>query len=105
MAPDLHRDKGRSYEMKNWEEEPVPISPETSRRSHEAILESGSDGDLQQEKGGIRKIFKKLGRRDSEADGDEMTITRTSEVELQIESISGRKSKRYSRQREPPQTQ
>ena len=101
MIPELSKDKGRSYELKEWEEEQAIVGPESSRRL-DTIPDSGSDSDSHQEKGGLRKILKKMGVKDSHANEDDMTITMTSEVELQIEPASNRQSKHY-RQESPRQ--
>jgi hypothetical protein len=102
MVPELSKDKGRSYELKDWGEEPTAVSREPSRRLH-TIADTGSDSDSQQE-GGFRKMLKKIGVKDPYADKDDMTITMTSEIELQIEPASQSRSRENLR-REPSRPQ
>lgn len=104
--PDLDHDQGRSYELKNWDEERAILSPEPldqTRRSQsqDAILRVGSNEESRKG-GGFQKIWQKMKSRgsDSEGSNEDMTITMTSEVELSNESASAYGSKRNSRHKD-----
>jgi hypothetical protein len=83
--------------MKDWEEVSTGFGPKTTR-SLDPILDSGSDSDAQADEGGFRKVLKKMGVKDLRAGQDDMTITMTSEVELQIEPANNHYTKHNSRQ-------
>lgn len=101
-APDLDHDQGRSYELKNWDEECAIASPELAARSpgRDATLEGERNEDAL--KGGLHKIWHKMRTRGSESSGsdEDMTITMTSEIELSHEPASAYNSKRGSRHQE-----
>ncbi|KAF3004185.1 hypothetical protein E8E13_006247 [Curvularia kusanoi] len=105
-APDLDYDHGRSYEMKNWDEECAIASPELQdraprSRSEEAMLRADSNEDAS--KGhGFQKMWHKMRTRGSESSGsdEDMTITMTSEIELSHEPASVYFPKRDSRYKE-----
>lgn len=81
-VPELASDKGQSYELKHWADAEAGLMRDDSERGSEgAILD-----DEPQPKKGITRLFGKLRSRSSleDIDGD-MTITMTSEVELQSE--------------------
>jgi hypothetical protein len=86
--------------MKDWEEGSNGFGPKTNR-SLDPILDSGSDSDTQPDEGGFRKVLKKMGVKDSHGGQDDMTITMTSEVELQIEPASSHYTRQNSRQESP----
>ncbi|KAL6712563.1 hypothetical protein ACN47E_000440 [Coniothyrium glycines] len=89
-------DKGKSYEMKHWDEaERRIMEDDAARGSQEAILEIHDDGDPRQ---GMSRMWEKVRKSATRIERKEdMTITRTSEVELQIESASGANARRVSR--------
>lgn len=109
-APDLDHDQGRSYELKNWDEEREISSPE-EHRNHTSITRTASDDSMlraqsneeSSKSGGLTKIWHKMkSRSDSEGSthNDDMTITMTSEVELSTEPATAYASKRNSRQQQ-----
>ncbi|KAH5690820.1 hypothetical protein HBI23_013520 [Parastagonospora nodorum] len=85
-APELAKDRGRSYELKEWDdlEHGVTLN-DTMRGSQERILEDGdsSSGKSGKSSHGIRK----KGSQDDARKGD-MTITKTSEVQLHVSPAS-----------------
>lgn len=95
-VPELAKDHGRSYEMKHWDDvERAIMADGTSRGSEEAILEVEDETATAM---GLKSFWKRMTSGDLKAQAKEdMTITRTSEVELQIEPASGQNSKRSSR--------
>lgn len=96
-VPELANDKGRSYEMKHWDdaERRIMGDDDVERGSQEAILENEAGA---QPKQNVARLWDKIRKRESEISRKEdMTITRTSEVELQIGPASGHNSKRSSR--------
>ena len=109
-APDLDHDQGRSYELKDWDEEREISRPE-EHRDHMSTARSASDDAIlraqsneeSSKSGGLTKIWHKMkSRSDSEGStpNDDMTITMTSEIELSHEPASAYASKRNSRQQE-----
>lgn len=108
-APDLDHDQGRSYELKNWDEEREISSPEghdptatTRSASDDAMLRAQSNEESSKGSG-LTKIWQKMkSRSDSEGSmsNEDMTITMTSEFELSNEPASVYASKRNSRQHE-----
>ncbi|KAF2031315.1 hypothetical protein EK21DRAFT_63495 [Setomelanomma holmii] len=99
-APELEVDRGKSYEMKTWDNvERRPTINTASRGSEEAILKTPTEA---KEKAGIRGLWGKITAGGEKSDKKEdMTITRTSEVELQISPASDYNSKRVSRHPPP----
>jgi hypothetical protein len=95
-VPELASDKGHSYEMKHWADIETGLMEDDSERgSQEAILE-----DEASPKKGITRIWDRLRPTNSNEDvKEDMTITRTSEVELQIETASMRSSRQARRER------
>ncbi|KAF1365915.1 hypothetical protein EJ07DRAFT_53053, partial [Lizonia empirigonia] len=92
-APDLDGDQGRSYELKNWDEEravttPEPIDQTQRSRSQDAILREESAAETSRAGGGFQKMWQKITSRDCESCKEDMTITMTSEVELSNEPAS-----------------
>lgn len=101
-APDLHQDKGKSYELKEWDEERAISSPEPldqTKRSYsqDAILGQGNNGETLKG-GGIQKMWQKMRSRGCDSSTEDMTITITSEVELSNESVTN--SRRNSRHKD-----
>jgi hypothetical protein len=95
-APELSKDLGRSYELKEWDDlEQGATLNDNSRGSQEGILEEGGASSGKP----LRSLWRK-GSQDGSKNVD-MTITKTSEIELQISSASDRHSKRMSRQPTP----
>lgn len=104
-APDLDGDQGRSYELKNWDEEravttPEPIDQTQRSRSQDAILREESAAETSRAGGGFQKMWQKITSRDCESCKEDMTITMTSEVELSNEPASAYNSKRNSRHKD-----
>jgi hypothetical protein len=95
-VPELASDKGHSYEMKHWADvETGLMGDESERGSQEAILD-----DETLPKKGITRLWDKLRTSNSREEiKEDMTITRTSEVELQIETASMRSSRQTRRER------
>ncbi|OAL56539.1 hypothetical protein IQ07DRAFT_554538 [Pyrenochaeta sp. DS3sAY3a] len=91
-APELSNDKGKSYEMKNWvDTEAKVFGDDIERGSHEPIIRDEGSSSNQR---GISRLWSKIRNKDSKSNmADDMTITRTSEVELQIGPASRRQSK------------
>jgi hypothetical protein len=82
----LAKDRGRSYELKEWDDlEHGATLNDTMRGSQEHILEDGdsSSGKSGKSSHGIRK----KGSQDGARKGD-MTITKTSEVQLHVSPAS-----------------
>jgi hypothetical protein len=83
-VPELANDKGNSYEMKHW----ADTEADLERGSQEAILE-----EEEAPKTGMSRLWGKIrpksqtGELSSDTD---MTITLTSEVELQVEPVKRR---------------
>jgi hypothetical protein len=103
-VPDLDHDQGRSYELKNWDEERAIASPEPldqlrRSRSQDAILAAESNEETSKGKG-FQKMWLKMRSQGSESSNEDMTITMTSEVELSNEPASAYNSKRNSRQKD-----
>lgn len=102
-VPDLDHDQGRSYELKNWDEERAIASPEPliqTRRSQSQDAIVGAESNEETSKGGgFQKVWQKMRSRGSESSGsnEDMTITLTSEFELSNEPASAYNSKRDSR--------
>jgi hypothetical protein len=96
-------DRGKSYELKEWDDvEQGTTLNDTTRESQEVIL--GEEDLLGGKKN--RGMWRKGGSSTSNSqtrsqNKDDMTITKTSEVELQISSASDRYSKRLSRNPTP----
>jgi hypothetical protein len=93
-APDLDRDYGRSYELKNWDEECAIASTEpqdraTRSQSEDAIMRADSNEDASKGRG-FQKMWQKMRTRGSDSSGsdEDMTITMTSEIELSHEPAS-----------------
>ncbi|KAF1830954.1 hypothetical protein BDW02DRAFT_76513 [Decorospora gaudefroyi] len=83
--------KPQSYEMKHWADVEAGLigNTDSERGSQEAILDENDD-DAPAKKG-ITRIWDKLRTKPSREEvKEDMTITRTSEVELQIETASMR---------------
>lgn len=105
-APELDHDQGRSYELKEWDEERAIASPEpynqTGRsQSQDVILRADSNEEASKNGGGIQKIWQKMRSRGFDSsDEEDMTITMTSEVELSNEPASTYNSKRNSRHKD-----
>ncbi|KAJ4989844.1 hypothetical protein SVAN01_04681 [Stagonosporopsis vannaccii] len=104
-APDLDHDQGRSYELKNWDEERGIASPEPleqTRRNHsqDAILKAVSNEETRGK--GLSRMWQKMRTRGSESSGsnEDMTITMTSEIELSNEPASAYASKRNSKHKD-----
>jgi hypothetical protein len=92
-VPEIANDQSQSYEMKHWADaETGLMGDESERGSQEAILEE--EAPL---KKGITRLWDRL--RTSNSVQEDMTITRTSEVELQIEAASRRSSRQARRER------
>lgn len=109
-VPDLDYDQGRSYELKEWDEEREISSPE-EHRDHTSTARSASDDAIlraqgnedSSKSGGLTKIWHKMkSRSDSEGStrNEDMTITMTSEIELSHEPASAYASKRNSLQQQ-----
>lgn len=80
--------------MKHWDEaERRIMEDDVERGSQEGIIENDSEGSSK----GITRVWDKIKKRASRADMNDMTITKTSEVELQIETASAAQSRRASR--------
>ena len=94
--PELANDKGHSYEMKHWTDvERGLMVDESERGSQEAILD-----DEAPPKNGMTRLWDKLRTSNSREEvKEDMTITRTSEVKLQIETPSRRSSRQARRER------
>jgi hypothetical protein len=93
-APDLDHDNGRSYELKNWDEECAIASAEpqdqaTRSESEDAIMRAESNEDASKGRG-FQKMWQKMRTRGSDSSGsdEDMTITMTSEIELSHEPAS-----------------
>lgn len=104
-APDLDLDQGRSYELKNWDEEREIVSPEPfeqNRRSasQDAILHAESNEETTKGGKGMQKMWQKMRSRGSDSSNEDMTITMTSEIELSNEPASAYNSKRNSRHKD-----
>jgi hypothetical protein len=95
-VPELASDKGHSYEMKHWADVETGLMADDSERgSQEAILE-----DEAPRKKSITRLWDILRQSNSKEEiKEDMTITRTSEIELQIETASMRSSRRERRER------
>lgn len=103
-VPDLDHDQGRSYELKNWDEEcaiasPEPVEQTRRTQSHDAILSAERSNEETGGGGGFTRIWQKMRTRGSESSGsnEDMTITMTSEIELSNEPASAYASKHNSR--------
>ncbi|KAF1933936.1 uncharacterized protein M421DRAFT_414984 [Didymella exigua CBS 183.55] len=102
-VPDLDADQGRSYELKNWDEERTISSPEPQDQTHrsasrDAMLRTESNEESSKG-GGLTKMWQKMKSRwpdSEEGSNEDMTITRTSEVELSNEPASVYGTKRSS---------
>lgn len=95
-APELEQDRGKSYELKPWDDvEGGSKTDGKSLGSQDAILDGEGVGASK----GVKGMWKKLrtGEKKPQAN-DDMTITRTSEFELQVEPASTRNSMRSSYQ-------
>ncbi|RMZ69388.1 integral membrane [Pyrenophora seminiperda CCB06] len=95
--PELASDKGQSYQMKHWADAEAGLMRDDSERGSEgAILDDEEEDEEEagsQPKKGITRLLDKLRpRRSSEELDSDMTITMTSEVELQSEFSPGRSS-------------
>jgi hypothetical protein len=104
-VPELDHDQGRSYELKEWDEERAIASPEpydqTGRsQSQDVMLRVNSNEGVSNNGGGIQKIWQKMRSRGSDSSNEDMTITMTSEVELSNEPASAYNSKRNSRHKD-----
>lgn len=104
-VPDLDHDQGRSYELKNWDEEraissPEPLKPTQRSQSQDAILPAECSEETRG--GGFTRMWQKMRTRGSESSGsnEDMTITLTSEIELSNEPASPYASKRNSRHKD-----
>lgn len=87
--------------MKHWDEQERRImEDDVEMGSQEGMLDGDSAASTRQ---GIPRIWEKIKKRASRSDLDDMTITKTSEVELQIEPASGANSRRTSRYPPPRQ--
>jgi hypothetical protein len=95
-VPELSGDRGKSYELKKWDDFETGMSSySTTRASGEGVAQEDEAAAAK----GFRNIWKKVTPGENESNReDDMTITRTSEVELQI---SDRNSRRLSR-KDPP---
>jgi hypothetical protein len=88
-VPELEADHGKSYEMKQWDDvERAPPGNNAGRESEEAILENRAE---EKERNGILRLWGKITSSGEKNEKKEMTIMRTSEVELQISPASGSK--------------
>lgn len=104
-APDLDKDQGRSYELRNWDEEraisiPEPLGQTERSLSQDAILREQRAEETARAEGGFQKMWHKITSRGSESSNEDMTITMTSEVELSNEPASAYNSKRTSRHKD-----
>jgi hypothetical protein len=86
-APELVNDKGHSYEMKHW----ADAEGDLERGSHEAILD-----EEETPKTGMSRLWGKMKPKSTEELDSDMTISMTSEVELQFEPAQRRPS-RYAK--------
>ncbi|KAH9863176.1 hypothetical protein IAQ61_009453 [Plenodomus lingam] len=85
--PELGSDKVKRYELRHWDDEErrIMATEEVTRGSQEAILDNEVAND-EQPKQGMARLWQKIKKSESNPDmKDDMTITRTSEVELQSE--------------------
>jgi hypothetical protein len=99
-APDLDYDQGRSYELKDWDEEHAISSEQKKRTASDDTIFRANSNEENTKSGGITKIWQKMkSRSDSEGStcNDDMVITMTSEFELSNESASLYGSNRNSR--------
>ncbi|KAG9189904.1 hypothetical protein G6011_06772 [Alternaria panax] len=83
-VPELANDKGQSYEMKHW----ADTEGDLERASKEAIL-----NEQDAPKKGMSRLWGKIKRCSTEQLDSDMTITMTSEVELQVEDGQRRPSR------------
>jgi hypothetical protein len=90
--PELANDRGKSYELKKWDDSTGTTSYSTTQASREGMLVEDEAAAAK----GFRGLWKKIAPGESHADTD-MTITRTDEVELEVSSANNRNSKRLSR--------
>ncbi|KAH7078288.1 hypothetical protein FB567DRAFT_131994 [Paraphoma chrysanthemicola] len=99
-VPELEADQGKSYELKQWDDmERANTANFMSRGSEEVMLESQEEA---KSRSGMRSLWGKLtSGKEKKEEMQDMTITRTSEVELQISPASGYNSKRSSRHPPP----
>jgi hypothetical protein len=95
--PELADDRGKSYELKKWDDfETGTTSFNTTQASGEGVLVEEEAASAK----GFRGLWKKIAPGEDDLDTD-MTITRTDEVEVEHSSASNRNSKRLSRVRMP----
>ena len=102
-APDLDHDQGRSYELKQWDEERAIASPEPldqTRRSQSQDAMLKADSNEQAKGGSFQNMWQKIRSRGFDLSNEDMTITMTSEVELSNEPASAYNSKRNSRHKD-----
>jgi hypothetical protein len=84
--PELNTDRGKSYELKAWDD--VERSRPTDNVSEEAMLETS--GHAPQGKG-LRGLWGKVvSNEETSRKRDDMTITRTDEVELRVSTLVSR---------------
>ncbi|KAF2856944.1 hypothetical protein T440DRAFT_494693 [Plenodomus tracheiphilus IPT5] len=103
--PELGSDRGKSYELKHWDdaERRILASEDIERGSQEAILDNEVATE-EQPKQGVARLWQKIRNPESSpCMTEDMTITRTSEFELQSEPATGPNSKNPS-QRASQQT-
>ncbi|KAH7402780.1 hypothetical protein BKA66DRAFT_564681 [Pyrenochaeta sp. MPI-SDFR-AT-0127] len=93
-APDSNNDRGKSYEMKHWPDVEAIIGNGLECGSQDGILENEGE---RNKKRSVARMWDKVRAKDSKKHmKEDMTITRTSEVQLQIEPATGQNSRRSS---------
>jgi hypothetical protein len=98
-VPELGDDKGHSYELKHWADGEANLIRDDLERGTIASDEAIFEEETPPKKRFTRLWDKFRPPRDSdEADVQDMTITQTSEIDIQITPASGHNSKRSSRQ-------
>ncbi|KAH9868670.1 hypothetical protein J1614_007742 [Plenodomus biglobosus] len=83
-TPELGSNRVKGYELKHWDDEErrIMTSENIARGSQEAIL--GKEVTQNEPKQGMARLWQKIKKADTNSDmNEDMTITRTSEVEMQ----------------------
>lgn len=96
-APELLYDQGKSYELKHWDDvERQIMEDDVESGSQEGILH---EEDANSQKQGISRMWSKMRKGGGKANmTEDMTITKTSEIELEIDTVSQYNSRQVTRQ-------
>jgi hypothetical protein len=90
----LSKDRGKSYELKQWDDlDQGTTLGDTTRGSNAGSFEEERDAAGRRGIRGLKKTASSAGS--SSHKKDDMTITKTSEIELQISSASERLSRGF----------